>query len=77
MDTFDNTGGSKNIIKESDLTYDQKFKQLFAKKVFIAPILKNIIPEYKELGLETIETLINTRSDVNVNPQVYSNRITA
>lgn len=73
MDTFDNTGGSKNIIKESDLTYDQKFKQLFAKKVFIAPVLKNIIPEYKDLGLETIETLINTRNDVNVNPQVYSN----
>lgn len=51
---------------------DQKFKQLFSKKVFIAPILKNIIPEYKDLSLETIETLINTKSDVNVNPQVYS-----
>lgn len=72
MDTFDNPGGGKDLIKESGLTYDQKFKQLFSKKVFIAPILKNIIPEYKDLSLETIETLINTKSDVNVNPKVYS-----
>ena len=49
MDTFDNPGGGKDLIKESGLTYDQKFKQLFSKKVFIAPILKNII--YRKIVL--------------------------
>ena len=42
------------------------------KKVFLAPVLKNIVPEYKELNLETIEELITTHSNVKVNPQVYN-----
>ena len=70
MDTYNNI--AKDILKESGLTYDQKFKQLFAKKIFLAPVLKNIVPEYKELSLETIEGLITPYSDVKVNPQVYN-----
>ena len=70
MDTYNDI--TNNIFKESSLTYDQKFKQLFAKKVFLAPVLKNIVPEYKELNLETIEELITTHSNVKVNPQVYN-----
>lgn len=27
MDTFDNPGGGKDLIKESGLTYDQKFNR--------------------------------------------------
>lgn len=70
MDTYNNI--TKDTLKESDLTYDQKFKQLFAKKIFLAPVLKNIVPEYKELNLETIEGLITPHSNVKINPQVYN-----
>lgn len=47
-----------NAITESESTYDQKFKQLFRNKKFLAPILKNIVPEYAGLPLEDIEKLI-------------------
>lgn len=30
--------------KDTDYTYDGFFKKLFANKVFIAPILKNVVP---------------------------------
>lgn len=46
------------ILRESEYTYDQKFKQLFQNKKFLAPILKNVVAEYKELPLEEIESLI-------------------
>lgn len=59
-------------MKYSDATYDQKFKQLFTKKEFLVPILKNIIPEYGDCTLEEIETLINPHGDVVVNPQAYA-----
>ena len=54
MDIFGNVSSSNkndeptqipNAISESDFTYDQKVKQLFVDKVFLAPILKNIVPE--------------------------------
>lgn len=45
-------------LKESELTYDQKFKQLFQNKKFLVPILKNIVKEYKDLPLSEIESLI-------------------
>lgn len=46
------------VLKESEYTYDQKFKQLFQNKKFLSPILKNIVKEYKNLALEEIESLI-------------------
>lgn len=55
----------------SDATYDKKFKQLFTRKEFLVPILKNIIPEYRDCALEEIEILINPHGDVTVNPQAY------
>ena len=61
----------EDIIKNSKLTYDKKFKQLFTTKKFLTPILKNIIPEYKECSLEQIESFITPRGDVTVNPAVY------
>jgi len=45
-------------LKESEYTYDQKFKQLFRNKKFLAPILKNIVKEYADLPLTQIEKLI-------------------
>lgn len=63
---------SEDVIKNSKLTYDKKFKQLFTTKKFLTPILKNIVPEYKECSLEQIETFITPRGDVTVNPVVYS-----
>ncbi len=44
-------------LKESEYTYDQKFKQLFQNKKFLSPILKNVIKEYKDLRLSEIEKL--------------------
>ena len=55
------TGGWE--IKESEYTYDQKFKQLFQNKKFLAPILKNVVKEYKELPLPEIEALIISVQD--------------
>ena len=40
--------------------------------MFLAPVLKNIVPEYKNLELEDIEKLITTNSAVDVNPQMYN-----
>lgn len=71
MDIF-GSSRSNDEIKDSDLTYDTKFKRLFTKKRFLTPILKNIIPEYKYCSLEEIETLINPRGDEQVNPAAYS-----
>lgn len=62
----------EDAIRNSEFTYDKKFKQLFQTKEFLTPILKNIIPEYKNCPLEQIETLITPRGDVTVNPTVYS-----
>ena len=45
-------------LKESEYTYDQKFKQLFQNKKFLSPILKNVIKEYKDLRLSEIEKLV-------------------
>ncbi len=45
-------------IKESEYTYDQKFKQLFQNKKFLSPILKNVVKEYGGLSLMEIEGLI-------------------
>lgn len=54
-------------LTESELTYDQKFKQLFQNKKFLVPILKNIVKEYKDLPLEEIESLIvSVRGDEEV-----------
>ena len=65
--------GRKPEEKEDiDYTYDKPFKKLFSDKVFLAPVLKNIVPEYKNLELEDIEKLITTDSAVDVNPQVYN-----
>lgn len=47
-----------DAITESEVTYDQKFKQLFRNKKFLAPILKNVVKEYAALPLELIEGLI-------------------
>lgn len=47
-------------ITESEYTYDQKFKQLFQNKKFLAPILKNVVKAYKNLPLPKIESLILT-----------------
>ncbi len=58
--------------EDIDYTYDRPFKKLFSDKVFLAPVLKNIVPEYKNLELEDIEKLITTDSAVDVNPQVYN-----
>lgn len=69
--TSNNSTIQKDALKDSDLTYDQKFKQLFMKKEFLTPILKNIVPEYKYCPLETIEALINPHGDTRVNPSVY------
>ena len=65
-------GSGEDVIKNSKLTYDKKFKQLFTSKKFLTPILKNIVPEYNEYSLEQIETFITPRGDVTVNPAVYS-----
>ena len=55
--------GNKPEEKEDiDYTYDRPFKKLFSDKVFLAPVLKNIVPEYKNLELEDIEKLINVSS---------------
>lgn len=62
----------KDLIKNSKLTYDKEFKQLFTEKKFLTPILKNIVPEYKEYSLEQIESFITPRGDIIVNPAVYS-----
>ena len=51
-------GSGEDVIKNSKLTYDKKFKQLFTSKKFLTPILKNIVPEYNEYSLEQIETFI-------------------
>lgn len=56
---------------EPDLTYDQAFKQLFTDKVFLAPILQNIVEGCKELDLEVIENNIRVIEDAKVNPEVY------
>ena len=50
-------------LKESEYTYDQKFKQLFGNIKFLAPILKNIIKEYKDLSLPEIEALVISVQD--------------
>ena len=42
--------GGECVLTESELTFDKKFKQLFLKKEFLAPILKNVVLEYKEIG---------------------------
>jgi len=47
-----------DALKESEYTYDQKFKQLFQNKKFLVPILKNVVEEYKTLPLPEIEALI-------------------
>lgn len=47
-------------ITESEYTYDQKFKQLFQNKKFLAPILKNVVKAYSDLPLPEIESLILT-----------------
>ncbi len=47
-----------HALKESEYTYDQKFKQLFQNKKFLVPILKNIVKEYEFLALQEIEALI-------------------
>lgn len=62
----------KGSIEQSKSTYDKYFKQLFIKKEFLSPILKNIVPEYLECSLEVIESLIAPRGDEVVNPIVYS-----
>lgn len=62
----------KGSIEQSKSTYDKYFKQLFIKKEFLSPILKNIVPEYLECSLEVIEGLIAPRGDEVVNPSVYS-----
>ena len=46
------------LLKESEYTYDQKFKQLFQNRKFLVPILKNVVKEYKNLTLFEIEDLI-------------------
>ena len=78
-DVKDNEGESNKVIvfeegsiEQSKSTYDKYFKQLFTKKEFLSPILKNIIPEYLECPLEVIEDLIAPRGDEVVNPSVYS-----
>lgn len=63
----------KEKLSESDYTYDIKFKQLFTNRVFLTPILKNIIPEYKECALEEIETLIQPHGDAKGKPDGVSN----
>lgn len=45
-------------LKESEYTYDQKFKQLFQNKKFLVPILKNVVKGYRDLELSAIENLI-------------------
>ncbi len=50
--------GRSEEIKESEYTYDQKFKQLFQNKKFLSPILKNVVKEYNALSLMEIEELI-------------------
>ena len=75
--SYVNKGGraaesGEDVIKNSKSTYDKKFKQLFTTKKFLTPILKNIVPEYKEYSLEQIETFITPRGDVTINPAVYS-----
>lgn len=62
----------KGSIEQSKSTYDKYFKQLFIKKEFLSPILKNIVPEYLECSSEVIESLIAPRGDEVVNPSVYS-----
>lgn len=52
--------------KKKDPTLDKHFKQLFCKKEFLSPILKNIIPEYEDMSLEEIESLIVANPDVPV-----------
>lgn len=78
-DVKDKEGESNKVIafeegsiEQSKSTYDKYFKQLFTKKEFLSPILKNIIPEYLECPLEVIEDLIAPRGDEVVNPSVYS-----
>lgn len=61
-----------DAIKKAKATYDQKFMQLFTTKQFLTPILKNIIPEYKNYALKDIEDLITWEGDVDLNPAVYS-----
>lgn len=57
--------------KKNKLLYDQKFKQLMCDRVFLTPILKNIVPEYENLKLEEIEHLISPQGDVEVSPELY------
>ena len=64
--------GGECVLTESELTFDKKFKQLFLKKEFLAPILKNVVLEYKDCALEEIEGYITTHGDQNVNPELYS-----
>ncbi len=59
-------------IEQSKATYDKYFKQLFLKREFLSPILKNIVLEYSGCSLEVIESLITPRGDEVVNPSVYS-----
>ena len=45
-------GGSTSVAEKKpeekediDYTYDRTFKKLFSDKVFLAPVLKNIVPK--------------------------------
>lgn len=61
----------EQALKESEYTYDQKFKQLFRNKKFLSPILKNIVKEYKNLPPEKIESLIvSVKGDEEVAVQI-------
>ncbi|MCI9077611.1 MAG: hypothetical protein HFH68_01635 [Lachnospiraceae bacterium] len=71
-DGISDTGIKSEEKEDIDYTYDKPFKELFSNKVFLAPVLKNIVPEYKNLELEEIEKLITTNSIADVNPQVYN-----
>ncbi len=64
--------GGECVLTESELTFDKKFKQLFLKKELLAPILKNVVLEYKDCALEEIEGYITTHGDQSVNPELYS-----
>lgn len=57
-DNAANINTTNNKPENVNLEFDEKFKQLFCNKSFLSPILKNTIPEYSLLDLDTIEDLI-------------------
>ena len=51
-----------NATKAKEAKYDAEAKELFQHPEIIAPVLKGVIPEYKEYSVEEVISYINQDS---------------